>query len=243
MKIAIIDDSPSDRQEAETIFRSYLTRCHPAAQASFEFLVFDSAEAFLSDFAPNTFTLIILDIYMKKMNGLEAARRIRSLGEECPIVFLTTSDEHVLEGYSVFAAGYFIKPLHEHTDAFLKTLDHCLPNLLNRQQALTVATRDTVFRIPFPKILFIDCSAPHHNVRIHMTEASVCTIASYAECYDVLSLDGRFLECYHRILVNMDFIDSMEDEYFQLTNTEHIPISRRKKNQVQKQYMLYLLKK
>ncbi len=43
---------------------------------------------------------------------------------EVAIIFLTSSEEHILEGYRVYAAGYFIKPLAENKEEFTEALDH-----------------------------------------------------------------------------------------------------------------------
>jgi DNA-binding NarL/FixJ family response regulator len=55
--------------------------------------------------------LILLDVGLPTMNGIEAARRIRALVPECKIIFLSqeTSDEVVEEALSTGARGYVVK--------------------------------------------------------------------------------------------------------------------------------------
>ena len=43
--------------------------------------------------------LLFLDIYMKELNGMETARRIRELECKVPIVFLTSSRDFAVESY------------------------------------------------------------------------------------------------------------------------------------------------
>jgi DNA-binding LytR/AlgR family response regulator len=59
------------------------------------------------------FDLIILDIQMKKQNGMELARRIRQTDAQVPILFLTAMKEYVFEGYEVKALRYLIKPVQD----------------------------------------------------------------------------------------------------------------------------------
>ena len=78
---------------------------------------------------------------------------------------------------------------------------------------------------------------------LHLSEQTFAAQESYSECAEILLDDQRFLECYHRIIVNMDAIVSMEEESFRLKNGVLLPISRRKRLPVTKQYMLYLAAK
>lgn len=56
--------------------------------------------------------LIVLDIGLPTLNGIEAARRIRQLRPECKIVFLSqeTSADVVEEAFTLGAGGYVAKP-------------------------------------------------------------------------------------------------------------------------------------
>ena len=67
------------------------------------------------------FDLIILDIQMKKQNGMELARRIRQTDAQVPILFLTAMKEYVFEGYEVKALRYLIKPVQD--EALFAILD------------------------------------------------------------------------------------------------------------------------
>lgn len=57
--------------------------------------------------------LLFLDTYMKELNGMETARRIRGLECKVPIVFLTSSRDFAVESYEVHASGYLLKPFEK----------------------------------------------------------------------------------------------------------------------------------
>ena len=59
------------------------------------------------------YDIFVLDIQLKKMNGMELARKLRSTDKEAHIVFLTGLKEYALEGYEVGAVRYLLKPLKE----------------------------------------------------------------------------------------------------------------------------------
>ena len=70
------------------------------------------------------YDLVLLDICMPGLDGMEAARRLRAESADIGIIFLTTSEEHLMEGYRVFADGYFLKPLGTDEEAFQASLRH-----------------------------------------------------------------------------------------------------------------------
>ena len=120
IKISLVDDDPSDR----SFLHSLVSDSFEKTGIDVEISEFESAEDFLSVFEPEIFDLCFLDIYMKKMNGMDAARQIRELDPELAIVFLTSSADYVYEGYEVQALRYLTKPpvpekVHAVIDQFL----------------------------------------------------------------------------------------------------------------------------
>ena len=120
IKISLVDDDPSDRSFLHSLVSGSFEKTGIAVEIS----EFESAEDFLSVFEPEIFDLCFLDIYMKKMNGMDAARQIRELDPELAIVFLTSSADYVYEGYEVQALRYLTKPpvpekVHTVIDQFL----------------------------------------------------------------------------------------------------------------------------
>ncbi len=73
-----------------------------------------SAEEALSKFEirNSKFEIILLDVMMDKMSGFEMAQRMRGMGDNTPIIFLTARDAHddQLQGFGVGADDYITKP-------------------------------------------------------------------------------------------------------------------------------------
>lgn len=66
---------------------------------------------------------------MKFMNGMEAARQIRRWDQRVALIFLTASREFAVEGYSVGASGYLLKPVEQETfeEALNRSLQNAIP--------------------------------------------------------------------------------------------------------------------
>lgn len=57
------------------------------------------------------FDIIILDMLMKPLNGIETARQIRQYDTEVPILIVTGTVEYAMDGYQVNAYRYILKPV------------------------------------------------------------------------------------------------------------------------------------
>ena len=112
--IALIDDNPTDIDIGKQYLKAYFKGRCDAANMEINVTSYMDGPSFLADFRPGDFDLILLDIYMPQMEGTDVAKEIRKLDEGVKIIFLTTSREHALEGYKVFASGYILKPVVSH---------------------------------------------------------------------------------------------------------------------------------
>ena len=102
VRILLADDSPSMLQAARLIL-----------EPEFQIVgTVDDGEAVLEAMQSLEPDVLILDISMGLMNGLEAARLLTRTGSKAKIVFLTVhkDQEFVEEAFSAGAMGYVIKP-------------------------------------------------------------------------------------------------------------------------------------
>lgn len=204
------------------------------------FEIFGSAEVFLQHFKPGHYAFVVLDIYMYELTGMDAAARVAALDKDCGIIFLTTSMEQVLDGYTVHAAGYVLKPLTDNKEKIYKAVDYCLSKIRLSQAMLIVMVDGAAVPVPLRDICFLDCQNNRYVI-LHLRNKEMQTSTGYNECLEQLAQDTRFLECYHRLTVNMDQIRIMEENNFILKSGVSLPISRRKKGEVKQAYMTYLI--
>ena len=108
VKIAICDDEQNQIESITSIVTSWSTR----QGHSCEIHTFASAEAFLFEYAEDkAYDILLLDVEMKHMNGIELAKCIRKDNNRAEIIFITSHFEFVGEGYEVDALHYLIKPI------------------------------------------------------------------------------------------------------------------------------------
>lgn len=241
MRIAVIDDIPQDRKAAITLAKEYFIQRKEYENMQIFFDEYDSGEAFLKSYIKGVYDILFLDIYMKSLSGIDIARKI-SLGDEnCHIIFFTSSDEHYPESYEVHAKGYITKPLKESTFSFCNTMDYVMKQLSSQFSGVTLFLNGVEAFCAFRDILYFEMN--NSKLYFHLFEKSFEVSGKYSNYSQELLKDNRFLECYRNLIVNMDYIQSCDENNFQLKNNEKIPFSRRKKQMVLNQYMKYFLGK
>ena len=87
IKISLVDDDPEDRASLISLVQEIFQN----KNITFSYAEFESAEDFLASYESGLYDLCFLDIFMKNMNGMDAAREIRKLDPDLAIVFLTSS--------------------------------------------------------------------------------------------------------------------------------------------------------
>lgn len=82
------------------------------SENAFSVDVASDGEAGLRSALEKKHDLIILDILLPKMEGVEVLRRIRGLGIQAPVIFLTAKDTEtdIVQGLNSGADDYLVKP-------------------------------------------------------------------------------------------------------------------------------------
>ena len=105
---------------------------------------------------PNSpFDVLLSDILATGMNGIEAAEKLRELGDRLDIIFISTTAEYALEGYRVQALRYLQKPVD------IEKLREALLQSYRKQAhkgGLSVTSEGKVYNINFKDILYIESS-------------------------------------------------------------------------------------
>lgn len=88
IRIALIDDNPSDINIGKHYVDTYFQNRPDAANMEISISSYMDGPSFLADFRPDDFDLILLDIYMPAMEGMDVAREVRRLDESVKSYFL-----------------------------------------------------------------------------------------------------------------------------------------------------------
>lgn len=223
-RIAVCDDERTIREGLE----QYLKKYSDETGTGFEIHFFQSADEMLMRY-PANLDLLFLDIKMGGIDGMTAARRIRSFDSQVCIIFITTMYQCAIEGYAVRAFGFIRKPVsyaeirHELDGALSQ-----IRSLHARERFLTVKGGGTTYRLPVSRISY--CEVRRHAMQICIggeIGEYRCSMKSLEECLMPLG----FFKCHASYLVNGEYIHRIEPARLTLLDGTQIPISQRRRKE------------
>ena len=222
----------------ERVEITYLTALVHKWASARDFVVrlsdYESAESFLFAYEDDkTVDILLLDIQMKDMNGVELARQIRKNNEAVQIIFITGYPDFMAQGYEVSALHYLMKPIRE--DKLFEVLDRAVKRLEKSEQTLLIQTADTVERVLLDDILFMEAFA--HYVVIHTKSAVLETRAGISEMEQ--SAGNAFVRCHRSYIVALNHINRITKTDIMLDNGKVIPLSRRLYVTVNRAFIAY----
>lgn len=237
LSIAICDDLELDRKHIATLIKYFSTPLSQDIRVNTFTSGEDLAAYYLIENA--SFDVIFLDIYMGGVNGIITAKKIREFDSHCKIIFTTTSTDHALDSFSVFPFNYLIKPIAKEVfnpifEKAIQTIDK------EKQKSITVKTEAQIHTILYRDIKFLESIG--RKIDIHTTQG---VISFYSKLDDIERQihDQRFLRCHKSFLVNMDYIASVEDYSFILTESTEVAIKQRTFASIKKDYYAYIFDK
>lgn len=214
MKVALVDDRPEEIKRLLAIINKAL----PAANV----FTFSSGEAFLEVWNKGEYDLILLDIFMDRLLGVEVARKIREVDRDVRLVFCTTSNEFACESYEIGVNYYLQKPVSDTSFAKMLEMIRLTEYEMNRFIRLPDGQRVVLRNIIFSEY-------HNHVITIHCKQGdSLQTRLSQTEWEQLLANHTYFYSCSKGIVVNFHEIEKQDEGMFLMNDGTSLPISRRK---------------
>ncbi|HVO00396.1 MAG TPA: LytTR family DNA-binding domain-containing protein [Steroidobacteraceae bacterium] len=167
-RVLIVDDEPPARERLRRLLEE-----HGGVDIAGEAANGEQAVRLAGDLKPD---LVLLDVRMPGMNGLEAARHLALFDAPPAVVFTTAYDAYAVEAFEAQAIGYLLKPVRaEKLAAALQRAARLAESTLARVAAgdparaprTHVAARlgDAVRLIPLPEIYYFAADQKYTTVR------------------------------------------------------------------------------
>lgn len=235
MKILVVDD--------ESLARARLCRFIETAELG-EVVCqaqngIEAIEA-VDKFAPD---VVLMDIQMPAMDGLEAAQHLSQLDTPPAIIFTTAYDEYALQAFDVQAVGYLLKPVRlddlKTALSKLKKINKVQAQAINsspRRSHISAKTHQGLELIPIENVILF--RADHKYISVFHKLGELLIDEPLKELEDEFS--DAFIRVHRNALVSIKSISSFEkqeDGGYALRLSgfdEPIPISRRHVTQVRK---------
>ena len=185
--------------------------------------VFESGEALLAAFAPHAFDLLLMDIYMGGITGVETVERVRRMDKSVPVAFITTSTDYAMESYRLSALMYLEKPMQ---GAKVREMLELARMKRDSGPALAVCRRGETEKLLLADILFLEQQG--RQVLVYLRDGQ--TVPVYEKLSSLLpQLEGQpFFQTHKSYCVHLDFVQyiDMDMRCFVMANGNNVPIRR-----------------
>ena len=227
MKIAVIDDEQMELSYLSETIRGYLSE---AGYLANRVDTFQCAEEFLEVWEAHGYDLILMDIYMEGLSGIDAARRIRCMDEEVRLVFCTVSNGFASESYEVGAHYYLQKPVSKQSiSEMFKRL-----KLEEYESGRFVVLPDGQHMV-LRNIIYTEYS--NHIVTAYNKKGEdIRTRITQTEFERLICGYPYFWRCAKGIVVNFYEVVEFGGHFFGMSNGKKLYMSRRREKEVQNAY-------
>lgn len=231
LQIAICDDEQIDRQQAADLTREIMVAEGLACSLS----SYESATALLTAIQSGAqFHILLLDVMMDGLDGMELAAALRKLGDSTAIIFMSTNRELALRGYEVSAARYLAKPLRE--DQLREALLYCYKTFCENKELL-LPTEKGQSKLAPSDIIYVE--SWERGSRLQLTSGPIETSVRISELASMLP-ERSFTFCHRTILVNLAFIKHLRANEIELADGRTLPVSKHRVSELKKRLLGYM---
>lgn len=217
MRIGICDDDRQDRQMVQELCQSVMKK----NLIDYELYVFQNGLEVME--FDQTLDLLILDIEMPEMSGIEVKQKLQTLGQQTLIIFVSSHEDQILPAFGVHVYGFVIK---EQVDKQFVPILESAVNLMS--QTVWIEGCINSRSVKYIKSDRIYCDLFMENGEHRLMRSSI------QEYEELLSQVG-FVKTHKSYLVNLRYVTKLASKEVYL-GTEAVPLAVRMRKNVEKQY-------
>lgn len=231
LNLAICDDDTNDIAIMKKNILQYTIESDNNIVVSSYF----SASDLLSDYKNHLYQIVLLDIEMPDINGMELARQLRDMDDDLLIVFTTSYPEYMHESFEVQPFQFITKPV-DYT-AIYKLFNNIIKKLYRNSKSIVIIDTDSEKNfVPLNDLLYISSMKENKlHLRYQLTDRALISKAEKR-----LSSHG-FVSPSRGFLVNLHHIRSINSTRLLLNNGFELPISRRRSKELQNIYSQHII--
>lgn len=219
----IVEDEAAEAARLSAFVRRY----GESHDIMFKITWIKSAMEMLAD--KSHYDLVLLDIDLPGITGMEAAQLMRVYDEHTPIIFVTNLAKYAVKGYEVGATGFIVKPvtwgnLSMNLDRALRTIKQ------NLGRSVVVPTEDGLRVVTSSSIVYVEVNG--HRLTYHLENGELLeTRGSLGQLEEELE-GAPLVRVAKSCIVNMDKITLVRQQDLQMVTGECVHVSRTRKREV-----------
>lgn len=231
MKIAIVDDHKESQQK----LKQFIEENASSLELTVDIKCFNDGIELVDRFQ-SSFDIIYLDVEMEILDGMTTAKKIRQSDSEVLIVFVTNHAQVAIQGYSVDASDFLLKPLSKFT--FEEHFKKIIKKVRRADDSIVLKVSGTVKRVDQNTIWFIESEG--HYIDFHTTIGRFTLIDSMKNIENQLDAQ-RFYRCNNSFIINFEYVDHIDKSTgIAKIGNNNIQISRSRKKECLEKFTRYL---
>lgn len=200
--IAVIEDQQSDSD----ILKDYFQRVSKEEGRGFYLAFFSDGESFIKDVKKGKYDLILMDIELGEMNGLDTSRALRKIDEEVILIFMTNLAQYAIAGYQVNAFDYCVKPI-SYWD-FKIRINNAVKKIEKKHKTKVILNTEGNKRVfEADSIYYIEVN--NHLLVYHTKDGDFQSYGSLKKATEEFEGLG-FAKCNSCFLVNLAYVSKVE---------------------------------
>lgn len=216
IKIAVVEDE----KKWDDTFRNYIAEYGAKTKRVFEITSFPNGMEFISDY-DGGFDLVLMDIAMPHMNGMEAAKRLRAVDGRVCLMFITTLAQYAVNGYDVNAFDFLVKPIEQ--ELFNIKFARAVAHIESKApKSFVINCAGGMRKMHVDEIKYIE--SVKHYLFFHTTDGELKMRASLDDVRAFFESNG-FVAINRSLLVNLAFVDGYDNNQVTVGG-EALPLSR-----------------
>ncbi len=217
MRIAICEDEEAQQK----LLNNCLVEWAERNKIMLEAKAYPNSESLLFAWEDDRdYDLLILDIEMGGLSGMELAAHLRSQGDSVPILFITGYEQYMPLGYEVSALHYLLKPFEK--EKLFSVLDRLKEK--KPEDRLLFQTENGSISLPLSRIWYVEARA--HRCVLYTEAEEYLLSSSIGEIEAYLRNYREFIRCHRSYLVNMRHIGAIAQAELFLDDRRRLPLSR-----------------
>lgn len=231
--IVVCDDLKSDKEVVEKMAEEICIENN----IIYKIAGFTSAKELLDSIREGKqYDLMIMDVQMPELDGMELARILRSGEEKASIVFMSCNREMALLGYEVSAARYLAKPVDK--DKLKEAIMYCYGEC-SKKRDIILPVNGSMIKVAPKDIYYIEIVG--RKCRISLEKDEWDANISISELEDMLA-EQDFIRCHQSYIVNCRYVRCFHVSTMELTDGRSVPVSKHRIKEVRQRFFDYMNK-
>ena len=226
--IAICDDEINIASSLKNQVEQFFSESEHTTEVS----TFSSAEAFLFEYTENSaYDILLLDVEMKNMDGIQLAKKLRNDGFNGEIIFITSHFEFCGEGYEVDALHYLIKPVS--VTKLNEVIGEAVEKLLVEPPSVIINCDGETVKLYERDMIYVE--AYLHYITIYTVNGEHRVkenISSFEK-----KLSNTFYKTHRSYLVSLKHITRISRTSVTVKGNKELPLSRGKYDEINRAFI------